>query len=491
MRILVADEHAADRAALTGLLREMGHDAACAADGRAALSAVMTERWDLLLTDIDLHGVHGLEVIETLRQIDPGAACLVVTASDAVEMAVAAMRAGVADYIRKPIVGQRLHEALETIEASRAAAPPRRGGDCPSIDALTGLASFRQLHQTLDGLLSAGGGVPVALAIVDIDNFHPLNDTVGAEGGDRLLRQVAQAIAAALGPGDVAGRLSGDDFLVMMPRASAEQGTRTLERIRQEVAAIEFSSVSGVALPISVSCGLGLFPIDEREKAPLLRGVELALNQAKRAGGNTIRLSGPEALPQLSVEGFSALHGLVRAIDARDRYTRLHSEQATRYALRVAESAGMSAAAIREIEVVGPLHDLGKIVIPDAILRKPGPLTLEEAEQMRSHSSIGAIIAATLPGFDNMVDVVRHHHERIDGHGYPAQLRGSEIPLLVRAFSLGDAFSAMVTDRPYRKALSMEVALDQIRRGAGSQFDADLAQTFLALDWQESLSLSA
>ena len=202
-------------------------------------------------------------------------------------------------------------------------------------------------------------------------------------------------------------------------------------------------------------------------------------------------MSGPEALPQLSVEGFSALHGLVQAIDARDRYTRLHSEQATRYALRVAQSGGMSAAAIREIEVVGPLHDLGKIVIPDAILRKPGPLTMEEAEQMRSHSSVGAIIAATLPGFDNMVDIVRHHHERIDGRGYPAQLRGDEIPQLVRTFSLGDAFSAMVTDRPYRKALSLEVALDQIRRGAGTQFDADLAETFLALDWHERLTLSA
>ena len=289
MRILVADEHAADRAALTGLLREMGHDAACAADGRAALSAVMSERWDLLITDVDLHGVHGLEVIETLRRINPGAVCLVVTASDAVEPAVAAMRAGAADYIRKPIVGQRLHEALETIEASRASTLPQTGSDRPRVDPLTGLASFRQLHETLDGLLSIGGDVSVAIAVVDVDNFHLLNDTVGADGGDWLLQQVAQAVAAAVGPRDVAGRLSGDDFLVIMPGATAEQGTRTLERVRQEVAAIEFRSSSGVALPISVSSGLGVYPIDEREKAPLLRGVELALNQAKRAGGNTIR----------------------------------------------------------------------------------------------------------------------------------------------------------------------------------------------------------
>jgi HD-GYP domain-containing protein (c-di-GMP phosphodiesterase class II) len=130
------------------------------------------------------------------------------------------------------------------------------------------------------------------------------------------------------------------------------------------------------------------------------------------------------------------------------------------------------------IAIGGPIHDLGKIVVPDEILRKPGPLTGEERRSMAEHPVIGAAITAAVTDFDAVVDLVRHHHERFDGSGYPAGLAEEEISLTTRAFSLADAFSAMTTDRPYRKALSTEEALDEVMRGRSGQFDPDLALVF-------------
>ena len=133
------------------------------------------------------------------------------------------------------------------------------------------------------------------------------------------------------------------------------------------------------------------------------------------------------------------------------------------------------------IAIGGPIHDLGKIVVPDKILRKPGRLTLEERRSMEEHPAIGAAITAAVTDYDVVVELVRHHHERFDGAGYPGRLKGAEISIATRIFTLADSFSAMTTDRPYRKALSVERAVDQIQRGRGTQFDPDLAVEFIEM----------
>jgi HD-GYP domain-containing protein (c-di-GMP phosphodiesterase class II) len=182
-----------------------------------------------------------------------------------------------------------------------------------------------------------------------------------------------------------------------------------------------------------------------------------------------------------SVANLKALRGLVLAIDRRDAYTRFHSDHATNLSLRVAARLGFSQAERNAIVLGGPVHDLGKIAVPDDILRKPGPLTSEERRTMEQHPVMGAAITAAVMDQDAVVDLVRHHHERFDGNGYPGGLTAHGIRLTTRLFSISDAYSAMTTDRPYRKGLPMEQAIEELQRGAGSQFDPDLIEPYISV----------
>jgi HD-GYP domain-containing protein (c-di-GMP phosphodiesterase class II) len=176
-----------------------------------------------------------------------------------------------------------------------------------------------------------------------------------------------------------------------------------------------------------------------------------------------------------------ALRNLVKAIDRRDSYTRFHSDHATRMAIRLGTELGLPDEMMQALAIGGPIHDLGKIVVPDEILRKPGPLTVDERRAMEEHPVMGAAITAAVTDLDSVVNLVRHHHERYDGEGYPGRLKGKEVPLATRLFSIADAYSAMTTDRPYRKGLTLEMAVEEIRRGGGTQFDPELADAFAAM----------
>ncbi len=492
MRILVAEDEGALRHAIEQLMTSWGHEVTGVADGVAALRAIGSQPWDLVLTDLRMPGIDGLGVIREIARVNSNADCVVLSGWSSVESAVEAMRAGALDYLTKPLDADRLYRTVERVAERRTMMRRLEEAEAASMtDQLTGLANYGALHRTLDEMLGPEGPSEIAVAIVDIDNFKLLNDTLGHLRCDGILREAGQAIKNSIEPGDIAGRLSSDDFMVIMPNTGTARAAETLERIRATVEQIDVESASGLSIPLTISVGVGVTSNDGRDKPQLLRAVEMATHEAKRKGGNAITLRGPDSLPHVSVRAYSALHGLVQALDARDSYTRLHSEQATRQALRVAEVTGFTPEEIREIEIAGPIHDLGKIVIPDSILRKPGALTPDEWEQMRAHSSVGAVIAASLPDFENMVGIVRHHHEQWSGGGYPAGLAGEQIARVVRVFSLGDAFSAMVTDRPYRRALGMEKALIEIEKGAGTQFDPDLARTFLQLSWDDHLALTA
>ena len=179
------------------------------------------------------------------------------------------------------------------------------------------------------------------------------------------------------------------------------------------------------------------------------------------------------------------LVALARALEAKDDETEGHSERVTAYALRLGRALGLRREALEDLRRGALLHDLGKIGIPDAVLRKPGPLTEEEKALMRTHPLIGDRILEGLPALQGARGVVRHHHERFDGRGYPEGLQGEEIPLLARIFAVVDAYDAMTSDRPYRRALSHGEALAAIAREAGKQFDPQVVRVFLRVFAEE------
>jgi HD-GYP domain-containing protein (c-di-GMP phosphodiesterase class II) len=210
------------------------------------------------------------------------------------------------------------------------------------------------------------------------------------------------------------------------------------------------------------------------------------LYHSKSHGGNQITARGTTKTDSslLYVKGFDLFRAMVIAIDNKDGYTRKHSEQVTDYSLQLGRAMGQSEEMLRTIQLTGALHDIGKIGVPDHILRKPGRLTDEELAVMQQHPIFGALIVGAVPGMEAIVAGVRHHHERWDGKGYPDRLAGEEIPLLGRILAVADAFSAMTTSRPYRRPLSTVQALAEIERGLGTQFDPSLGALFVSLQRQ-------
>jgi HD-GYP domain-containing protein (c-di-GMP phosphodiesterase class II) len=211
----------------------------------------------------------------------------------------------------------------------------------------------------------------------------------------------------------------------------------------------------------------------------LLASAASTLEEAKASGGDTVRVAGAVEPTDTIASGFDVLQGLVLAVDTKDRYTKRHSDDVARYAVFLAQRLGLEPEFIRTIHTAGLLHDVGKIGIPDSILRKPGKLTSDEFDVVKQHVALGDMIVRDLADIDMIRSGIRHHHERWDGDGYLDRLAGESIPLIARILAVGDAFSAMTTTRPYRKALDIREALTRLGDAAGSQLDEDLVRAFV------------
>ncbi|MFI5261525.1 MAG: HD domain-containing phosphohydrolase [Candidatus Limnocylindrales bacterium] len=351
-------------------------------------------------------------------------------------------------------------------------------------DALTGLLNHGAIVDVLGAQVErarlAGTGM-VGLALVDVDNFRLLNDTHGHGAGDSILLQVGRLLRGQLSQASVLGRFGPDEFLAIAPPECAHDLEPALERLRAEFEAVDVQFAHSEHLPVSFSAGVAYYPAHGDAVTELLSQATIALMAAKASGGDAVHVAERAGDDRSAGErsSFDVLQGLIIAVDTKDRYTKRHSEDVARYALFLADRVGLDPDLRRTLHMAGLLHDVGKIGIPDTILRKPGPLTAEEYDIVKQHVALGDMIVRDVPNLELVRAGVRHHHERWDGHGYLDRLIGEEIPLIARILAVGDAFSAMTPTRPYRKALSVEEALRRLTDAAGSQLDAQLVTAFV------------
>jgi diguanylate cyclase (GGDEF)-like protein/putative nucleotidyltransferase with HDIG domain len=352
-----------------------------------------------------------------------------------------------------------------------------------NTDGLTGLGNHRYVQEALARELERAkqNRHSVAVIMMDIDSFKLFNDTHGHAAGDKVLRLVADAIRSLTHKDDVIGRFGGDKFMIIAPRLNRRRGKAIAERIRRRLSEQGVHMDSGQRLPLRLSMGIAVCPDDSTNKEELLAYVDVSLFESKRAGGNTVTLANrqPGELAAYQDTTMGVLDGLVRAVDKKDRYTKAHSEENAEYAMLLGRALGLSETTQSALRIAGLLHDIGKIGIPDHILKKPGPLTPEEREIVQRHVVLSNLIIKGIPYAEDVGDAVANHHERWDGGGYPRGLKGEEIPLLGRIMAVVDAYSAITSDRPFRKGQSHRVAVAELRRNASTQFDPDLAEKFI------------
>lgn len=370
----------------------------------------------------------------------------------------------------------------------------RRLSKLATTDSLTGLLNHRVFHKRLaeETEKAEREGYVLAVVVLDLDNFKFFNDAYGHLAGDEVLRQIAFALRDLCGCEDTAARFGGDEFALLIPLSKLRMG-QSLESLQVEIG-VGLSSLSysplghESSIPLLTSIGIAAFPGDATSRLEVMEIADTRLRRAKTGASDGM---GDELLLFLtrSVTGFSMLNALVTAVDNKDRYTRRHSEDVLIYSAQIALRMGLGDAALHRLKIAALLHDVGKIGIPDAILRKPGSLTSEEFEAVQHHPVMGASIIGAVPGFEDTLDVVRYHHERWDGLGYPCCLRGDKIPFLARLVAVADAFSAMTTDRPYRKGMDRSTALSILAAGAGTQWDPECVSALLK-EYQPLLNLA-
>ena len=351
-------------------------------------------------------------------------------------------------------------------------------------DPVTALFNHRAIHQRLDASfdIARRDGHNLSVIMMDLNNFKVFNDTYGHPVGDQVLKRVADALRADCRENDIIGRYGGDEFIVVLPGADGAMALQVAQRLRETMNRDGFRRAGDQrTIPVTMSFGIAVYPTDADDRHELLTLADANLYNAKLSDHGIHSTSDLQRDTRefKNESSFNALDSMVVAVDNKDRYTRRHSEDVTEYGLWMAEELGLSLDTQRIIRVGGLLHDIGKIGVPEDILRKPGRLTPEEFEVLKRHPQLGALIVGAMPDIGPIIDIVRSHHERWDGGGYPDGLKKEESPLLGRLMAVADAFSAMTTHRPYRKGLTWEQALGEIENNIGTQFDPAMARAFM------------
>ena len=395
-------------------------------------------------------------------------------------------------------------------------------------DSLTGLPNHKsfqeELHRQIEKYQEKDGSISVA--IVDVANISGINRDLGHARGDEVIKTVAQKIKKNIRNTDFAGRYGGDEVAVIMPNTSLDEAKYMAEYLSYILSCVYIDDVG----PIKVSIGISSYPKSSENQEKLLVLAEQAMyiskSKSQETGNCQVITSedynfwDDEALKcfaevltkkhaqigvQFEEELINKFHNeqiisnshlldvvtsLANTIDAKDTYTKGHSTCVSRYSEALARAIGLPENEVERIRLGAMLHDIGKIGIPENVLRKPSKLTDEEWEIMKQHPVIGADkVLAPNESLRDLIPMVKYHHEHYDGSGYPYGLKGEEIPKSARIVAIADAFHALVSDRPYRKGMGVEKACEILKMGANIQWDKELVRQFVMI--APSLSTSA
>jgi diguanylate cyclase (GGDEF)-like protein len=342
-------------------------------------------------------------------------------------------------------------------------------------DALTALFNRRHFSEVLEAELerSRRERLTPGLLLIDVDHFKSVNDTYGHQVGDAVLIEIALRLRNAVRGYDTVARWGGEEFTVLAPALADERSLRAIcEALARSVGETRIA-VGERKLEATVSIGAVLAdPSSTHEE--IVDQADRALYAAKRLGRNCTKLFSELTARDLAEEEPEAIRlaqALSLSVGVREGVSEQHAEEVARLSGAIARGLALPEDVILRCRLGGWLHDVGKVAIPDHILAKPSPLDEQEWRIMKTHSEIGEQLVRRVHSVGSAAPAVRHHHEQVDGSGYPDALAGDAIPIEARVIAVADAFSAITTDRPYRPARTTADAIAELREGAGRHHD--------------------
>lgn len=326
-------------------------------------------------------------------------------------------------------------------------------------DQLTGVFNRRYFEGSM-AKLDVEENLPLTIIMADMNGLKLVNDSLGHSLGDELLRKTAEVIVKGVNSGNIVARLGGDEFVILMPRTDYHEAEEVISRIRALASSERVGTVS-----ISISFGYGIKK-DKEEK------LEDALKKAEDYMYKRKLFESP------SMRG-KTINAIINTLYEKNKREEAHCRRVSHLCKLMGEALKLRKEEVQELTTLGLVHDIGKIAISESILNKEGKLTEEEWEELKRHPEIGYRILSTVNDMSEMAEYTLTHHERWDGKGYPKKLKEKEIPLQARIVAIADAYDAITSERSYRRALSQKYAIEELKKGAGIQFDPELVQVFV------------
>jgi len=493
-RILVVDDEETIRRTIQKRLTMEGYDVRAVDKASKALEEFRSHAFDTVISDIRMEEMDGVELLQKIKDIQKDdVPVIMITGAPSLDTAQSSIKAGAYDYIIKPFDKETLLNTVKrALEKKDLTDRVKAEKENLEIRVQEQTRTLRDIYRFANQLNSLDSLDAVLESIVEFVADFMVSERVSIMLLDD--KEEYLTIATAVGLGEEVVR----DTRVRRGEAIAGKVLETQKALRiNDVSSIkaeeqQFSKYKAfISFPLmqaplkSQMNALGIINVtnrfgDQPYTALDLRNLDFIADTASVAINNQIKGI------KLQESYFATMKSLALALDAKDRYTAGHSESVQKHSVNIARELGLSHEEIANIERAGALHDIGKIGIPDAIINKPGRLTQEEFEKIKEHPALGEQMILPIPFLNSARGIIRHHHERFDGGGYPDGVKGEHIELGARIMAVADTFDAMTSDRPYRKAMSVEEAMTELNRCRSTQFDPAAVEAFERLIAKES-----
>jgi len=476
-QVLVVDDEISICEIVCAYLGKNGYTVFQALSAEKAIEIIKEKEIDLVLSDIKMPGMSGVELLKWVKEFNSFLPVIITTGFPTLDTAVEALKLGAYDYLTKPFhleeIREKVSRALQTRQLEEDNLLFSKLVSLHEVTkVLSSTHSLEQLNERfLDYSVKISRSNGGALFLSNASQKLHIALT-SPEPFDRAFWELPAFITASQW-----AVYNGEPIVIEVGKTNLPEGMPPLPEFIQ----------SYIVFPLKTSKGvLGALNLVRAQNSISFSNVDLEIINVL-ASQASISIENARLYQNIRDNYLKTISGFALAVEAKDKYTHGHSENVMKYTVILAQHLGLTPQEIEQIKYAGLLHDIGKIGVDEAILNKPGKLTLEEFEQIKKHPDLGSRILANVPFFESLIPLIRHHHEYFNGEGYPDGLANEQIPFGARILSVADAFEAMTSNRPYRKAMSHETAFEIIHKEKNSQFDPNIAEAFIEVmkAWQK------